>query len=168
MRKMILTALLCGCGGTGAPDMGELASAGGAPGPASGGGGAGLTLGSYEIGTPTLTDLWVDPVGGSDSNSGASASQAMRTVTAAWNAVPSNTTLSTTGYRIRLMPGSYPASSVPNYWESRHGTYACPILLSAADGPGTVTLKKKSATVGSFRYNEVLPVLKQELDRLIF
>ncbi len=34
-------------------------------------------------------------------------------------------------------------------------------------GPSTVTLKKKSDTVGSFRYNEVLPVLKEELDRLI-
>ena len=35
-------------------------------------------------------------------------------------------------------------------------------------GPSTVTLKKKSDTVGSFRYKEVLPVLKQELDHLIF
>ena len=34
-------------------------------------------------------------------------------------------------------------------------------------GPSTVTLKRKSKTLGSFRYNEVLPVLKQELDELI-
>ena len=34
-------------------------------------------------------------------------------------------------------------------------------------GPTTVTLKKKSETLGSFRYQEVLPVLKGELDRLI-
>ncbi len=34
-------------------------------------------------------------------------------------------------------------------------------------GPSTVTLKKKDRTLGSFRYNEVLPRLKTELDRLV-
>ena len=34
-------------------------------------------------------------------------------------------------------------------------------------GPSTVTLKKKDAVVGSFRYAEVLPKLKSELDALI-
>jgi (E)-4-hydroxy-3-methylbut-2-enyl-diphosphate synthase len=34
-------------------------------------------------------------------------------------------------------------------------------------GPTTVTLKKRSAVVGSFRYQEVLPKLKSELDALI-
>jgi len=34
-------------------------------------------------------------------------------------------------------------------------------------GPSTVTLKRKSEAIGSFKYNEVLPVLKKNLDRLI-
>jgi (E)-4-hydroxy-3-methylbut-2-enyl-diphosphate synthase len=34
-------------------------------------------------------------------------------------------------------------------------------------GPSTVTLKRKSQPIGSFRYNEVLGVLKKELDALI-
>lgn len=34
-------------------------------------------------------------------------------------------------------------------------------------GPSAVTLKRKSQTVGSFRYDVVLPVLKEELDQLI-
>ncbi len=34
-------------------------------------------------------------------------------------------------------------------------------------GPTTVTLKKKAESLGVFRYQEVLPVLKGELDRLI-
>lgn len=34
-------------------------------------------------------------------------------------------------------------------------------------GPNTVTLKKKATPIGSYRYNEVLPVLKNELDNLI-
>lgn len=34
-------------------------------------------------------------------------------------------------------------------------------------GPSTVTLKKKSDTLGAYRYDEVLPILKGELDRLI-
>lgn len=34
-------------------------------------------------------------------------------------------------------------------------------------GPSTVTLKRKSEAIGSFRYSEVLPVLKQKLDELV-
>ena len=34
-------------------------------------------------------------------------------------------------------------------------------------GPSTVTLKRKSEAVGSYKYGEVLPVLKQQLDKLI-
>ncbi|MCG3176711.1 MAG: 4-hydroxy-3-methylbut-2-en-1-yl diphosphate synthase (flavodoxin) [Candidatus Omnitrophica bacterium] len=34
-------------------------------------------------------------------------------------------------------------------------------------GPSTVTLKRKSETLGSYRYQEVLPVLRHELDRII-
>lgn len=33
-------------------------------------------------------------------------------------------------------------------------------------GPSTVTLKRKSEVLGSFKYSEILPVLKQELDAL--
>ncbi len=34
-------------------------------------------------------------------------------------------------------------------------------------GPSTVSLKRRSEPLGSYRYDEVLPVLKNELDRLI-
>lgn len=34
-------------------------------------------------------------------------------------------------------------------------------------GPNTVTLKRKTETLGSFRYHEVLPKLKTELDELV-
>jgi (E)-4-hydroxy-3-methylbut-2-enyl-diphosphate synthase len=34
-------------------------------------------------------------------------------------------------------------------------------------GPTTVTLKQKSNTLGSYAYNEVLPVLRKKLDELI-
>ena len=34
-------------------------------------------------------------------------------------------------------------------------------------GPNTVTLKKKDEVIGSFRYQEVLPKLKAELDKLV-
>mgnify|MGYP003393096716 CR=1 FL=1 len=34
-------------------------------------------------------------------------------------------------------------------------------------GPQTVTLKRKSHPIGSFRYGEVLPILKTQLDELI-
>ena len=34
-------------------------------------------------------------------------------------------------------------------------------------GPSTVTLKRKSQAIGSFKYHEVLPILKENLNRLI-
>ena len=34
-------------------------------------------------------------------------------------------------------------------------------------GPTTVTLKQKSATLGSYRYDEVLPLLRKKLDQLV-
>ncbi len=95
---------------------------------------------SYDIGTPTLTDVWVNPVSGNDANTGSDRTQALRTVTAAWNRIPMNQTLTATGFRINLTTGTYPASSLPNYWESRHGTQTCPIILQAVDGAGTARL----------------------------
>jgi hypothetical protein len=95
----------------------------------------------YDIGSPTVTDVWVDPTGGDDSRSGTSRAQALRTVTAAWNRIPMGTTLATTGYRIMLVAGAYPESSLPNYWESRYGTYQFPIIIQAADGRGSATLQ---------------------------
>ena len=94
----------------------------------------------YDIGTPTLTDVWVDPVNGNDANSGAVRGQALRTVTAAWNQIPRGETLTATGFRINLTPGTYSESSLPNYWEERYGTQQCPIILQAVDGAGTVRL----------------------------
>ncbi len=96
-------------------------------------------LPSYDTGTPNVIDLWVDPTAGNDARSGASRDLAVRTVTEAWRRVPVGTTLSQ-GVRINLMPGTYAQSAVPNYWESRWGTFSAPVIVRAADGPGTVLL----------------------------
>ncbi len=95
----------------------------------------------YEIGTPTVTDLWVDPVAGDDGRPGTSRTLALRTVSAAWAKVPQGAPLTGTGYRINLLPGSYAEATFPTYWEERHGTFHFPIILRAADGAGTVTLQ---------------------------
>ena len=94
----------------------------------------------YDIGSPTLTDLYVDPVSGSDDNNGLSRANAFRTLTEAWTTIPTGT-LSTTGYRINLMPGgSIAEADAPNYWDERRGTANFPIIIQAADGAGTATL----------------------------
>lgn len=95
----------------------------------------------YPIGTPTVTDLWVDPVNGDNGASGLDRAHALRTITAAWQRIPSGTTLSTTGYRLQLVAGDYPESSFPEYWEDRHGTAQFPIILQSADGPRTARLQ---------------------------
>ena len=91
----------------------------------------------YDMGSPTLMDLWVDPVHGNDGNSGATRAQAVLTLAEAWNRIPRSSTLKTTGYRILMVAGEYTESALPNYMESRYGTYRFPIIIQAADGPLT-------------------------------
>lgn len=93
----------------------------------------------YEIGSPVLREVWVDPSTGNDSNSGDTRSQPLRTLTTAWTRIPARVAL-TGGYRIRLLPGNYTSSAVPGYFESRWGTAQSPVLIEASDGAGTVTL----------------------------
>jgi hypothetical protein len=92
----------------------------------------------YEIGSPTLTDLWVDPTTGLDTQSGAS-NAPLRTLDEAWARIPIGVTL-TTGNRILLQPGDYPESSLPVYFDTRLGTAAAPVIIQAAAGRGTVRL----------------------------
>jgi hypothetical protein len=91
----------------------------------------------YDIGVPTVMDVWIDPVNGSDSNSGSTRTQALRSLTEAWNHIPRGVTL-TVGYRLNLVAGDY--TDLPIYWESRYGTYQFPILLQSADGVGAARL----------------------------
>jgi hypothetical protein len=100
---------------------------------------ADASLPMLDIGNPTLVDLWVDPVRGTDAASGVGRAQALRTVTEAWRRIPVGTPL-TLGFRINLVAGTYPESSVPAYWESRRGTVTAPVIVRAADGPGTARL----------------------------
>lgn len=96
--------------------------------------------GFYVIGNPTLRDLYISP-SGNDGNSGSSRSQPLRTIGAAWDRIPAGI-LSGTGYRLNLLPGTYPCEGdCINYFADRVGTYATPIILQAADGPGTVILR---------------------------
>ena len=93
----------------------------------------------YDIGKPSLKDLYVSP-SGSDENDGLSAATPLKTIGAIWGNIPQEV-LNGTGYRINLGPGKYPCEGdCINYFAGRHGTLAFPILLQAADGPGTVTL----------------------------
>lgn len=96
--------------------------------------------GPYSIGQPSLADLYVSPTG-NDANSGLNRAAPLQTIGAAWSRVPEGT-LSGTGYRLNLLPGTYPCEGdCINYFADRTGTVAFPIILQAADGPGTVTLK---------------------------
>lgn len=98
----------------------------------------------FDIGSPALQQIWVDPARGDDRAGGRSASEAVRTVNEAWNRIPRNTAASSfaaTGYEIRLMPGEYDESSIPNYLELRYGSSAAPIVFRAVNGAGTAVLR---------------------------
>lgn len=95
----------------------------------------------YDIGSPALKDIWVDPAHGDDGHTGDERGSALRSLSAAWDRIPSGATLSGNGYRVLLAGGTIPAGSVPTYMESRYGTRDCPVIIQAADGRGTVTLQ---------------------------
>ncbi|KAI3429231.1 hypothetical protein D9Q98_005330 [Chlorella vulgaris] len=95
----------------------------------------------YNIGRPAgLRHIWVDPRAGSDSRAGTGRATALRTLAAAWRRIPVSMRL-TAGYHIHIIRGSLPTTALPNYWENRWGSKAAPIIIEAADGAGTVTLK---------------------------
>ncbi|MEO5899261.1 MAG: right-handed parallel beta-helix repeat-containing protein [Ilumatobacteraceae bacterium] len=75
---------------------------------------------------------------GDDTHDGHDRSAAMRTIGAAWQRIPAGTQL-TTGYRMRLVAGSYPQATSVNYWEDRRGSDTAPIIIEAADGAHTAT-----------------------------
>lgn len=100
--------------------------------------GTGL-LPAYDTGSPVVVDIWVDPAEGVDSRTGSTRETAVRTVAEAWRRVPIGSQLSQ-GVRINLVAGDYSQSDVPLYWESRHGTFAAPVILRAADGAGSARL----------------------------
>jgi hypothetical protein len=104
----------------------------------------------YDIGNPTLQQVYVDVTNGSDSNAGDSPTTALQTVNEAWNRIPQGQDLAETGYHILIAPGTYPPENLPNYWESRYGTAQNPIILEAANGAGTVILP--SANIFDSRY----------------
>ncbi|MDO8388939.1 MAG: right-handed parallel beta-helix repeat-containing protein [Actinomycetota bacterium] len=85
-------------------------------------------------------DVWVDGAAGDDGNDGSTREQALRTVDEAWQRIPAGSEL-TTGYRLRIVSGMYPAETLVNYWEDRHGTDSAPIIVEAADGAHTVTFE---------------------------
>lgn len=94
---------------------------------------------AYDIGNPSLNELWVNPTSGNDANAGTSRGAAVRTIDEAWSRIPQGSNLSK-GYRINLVAGTYPTNDSPNYWEQRYGTQAAPIIIQAADGNGTATI----------------------------
>jgi hypothetical protein len=98
----------------------------------------------FDIGSPSLQQIWVNPTGGDDRASGRSAGEALRTMIEAWNRIPANASaspLTSAGYEIRLMPGEYAEAAIPHYMERRFGSAQAPIVIRAASGPGTATLR---------------------------
>ncbi|MCW1967073.1 MAG: right-handed parallel beta-helix repeat-containing protein, partial [Anaerolineae bacterium] len=112
----------------------------------------------YDIGNPTLRDVWIDSTSGNDSNDGSTRTRAFRSLRAAWASLPSGT-LTSTGYRLRLAAGQY----VGAYLEDRHGTPQYPILIEPADGAGSVTFRPSGGAGGQPQLLNVSYVYLQDL-----
>jgi hypothetical protein len=99
---------------------------------------------AYDIGAPELMDFYVSP-SGSDAADGTDEAHPLRTLSEAWSRIPASPT--GTGFRVNLLPGVYPCEPGPedtncvNFFADRAGSAEFPIILRAAGGPGTVTLR---------------------------
>lgn len=96
-----------------------------------------LTTPPYDIGNPTLIDLYINPTTGDDANDGLSPETALQSLDTAWQMIPIGEIL-TTGYRLNLAEGTYPENLLPNYWESRYGTAEAPIIIQGAGADSTI------------------------------
>lgn len=118
----------------------------------------------YDMGSPVVTELWVDPVHGDDARDGTSEERALRTLSAAWAAIPASQELAEHGYRINLAPGEYPCEPGPeadnciNYFDARWGTFQHPVIVRAAAGRGSVTLR------GGLNFKDVRYLYLLDLD----
>lgn len=110
-----------------------------------------LPSGAYDPGSPAVTDLWVDPLNGNDSADGLSAASALRTLDAAWRKIPMGQALGT-GYRIRLQAGEYPAETLPNYWESRYGSYEAPVIIQGEGNEAGQVVLQGNLNIFDTRY----------------
>ena len=92
----------------------------------------------YNIGSPTLKNIWVDPINGRDTNDGSARNKAFQTISTVWNSLPR--TAFTTGYKINLVAGDYvyrdqaTNNIVGLYLDERHGTFNFPIIIESVDG----------------------------------
>jgi hypothetical protein len=100
--------------------------------------GLGLNAGAGAATTGVRT-IWVDPVHGRDSRTGATAATALRSLSAAWERIPRSRVLDRP-VKIMVRTGTIAAGAAPNYWEDRWGTAASPITIVSADGPGRARL----------------------------
>jgi len=101
--------------------------------------GRGASTASFSVTAPAGVELWVDPARGNDAATGTSRATPLRTLTAAWARVPAGAAL-TAPHTIRLLPGTYGEDAAPDWMDDRHGTASAALVITAADGPGTVTL----------------------------
>lgn len=105
----------------------------------------------YDIGSPVLKNLWVDPVSGRDDADGSSRTQALRTLLAAWNRIPQR--LDGHGWQILLCPGKYEPQPHGHIWlDDRKGTRECPIVIRPADAPQSSVLPGVFFRRSSFVY----------------
>lgn len=116
----------------------------------------------YNIGSPILDVIWVDPINGNDNNSGNARSQALKTISAAWLRLPGEA--SNTGYKIELVAGNYTYRDqgtnniVGIYLDEKHGSYNYPIIIESVDGP------QKAVIYSSFDFRDVAYVYLIGLD----
>ncbi len=105
----------------------------------------------YDMGNPTLKEIWVDPVHGLDlANRGSTRALALKSVSKAWAQIPQ--TLRNTGYIIWLAPGTYSPDDVPTIFQSVYGTADNPVIFQAADDTGAVILPSIDVSTCQYFY----------------
>ncbi|MEI8135333.1 MAG: right-handed parallel beta-helix repeat-containing protein [bacterium] len=108
----------------------------------------------YDMGSPILKEVWVDPVHGLDiPGRGATRAKAYRTVKSAWASIPANVELTNNGFVIMLAPGKYyDPDNVPSELQSVWGTSENPVIFQAADDTSSVDFPAIDITTCRYLY----------------
>ena len=106
----------------------------------------------YNIGNPTLKEIWVDPVNGRDGpGRGTTRVLALKSVRYAWAFIDQNA-LKNTGFIIYLAPGTYLPDDVPAQFQSASATAEFPVIFQAADDTGSVIFPSIDVSICNYFY----------------
>jgi hypothetical protein len=111
---------------------------------------------AFQTGSPKLTEIWLDVERGHDQRGNGKQNKPFKTIKEALRRIPRGEPVKRGGYRLLLAPGLYDRLELEWYL----GSAEAPLVVEAAEGPGTVKLQYSTVYHSRFVYLIGVNVLK--------